>query len=250
DSEGTSEVVENYVNTLENEVKDNKTLETTFKNNFGGNNIIQNYNPQNSGAVVLESTNKIYQELELKRQSDKEELQTAMKNFMDQMMTQFANLTTTLSASIQANIIENKSQIEKIRMQMANKAENVEVQQLANVIDNNTVKPMDLTAAVTLVKEEINQNKLSTVKSSDLLPLEQEVNEQGKMVDKYTQEIIALRNRLAVLQREILQLSEKTKEDNTFTQNITKNVKNEMAEKLQVVRNDIRKAIKGLEDKL
>ncbi|ORX48716.1 hypothetical protein BCR36DRAFT_371205 [Piromyces finnis] len=87
------------------------------------------------------------------------------------------------NSSAIAGITENKNQIEAMRLQIANKAENVEVQQLANVIDKNTVKPFDLTTVVGEVKEEIHNNKMSSAKVSDLIPIEHELNEQGKNID-------------------------------------------------------------------
>ncbi|ORX51126.1 hypothetical protein BCR36DRAFT_447168 [Piromyces finnis] len=249
-SEGTSSSVEQYINNLADDVPDNWTIKSQQLNPYGGTSQIKTYNSNNSGAIVLESTNKMYQEMETRRLNDKEELQATMKNFMDQMTAQFANMTATLSASLQAGITENKNQIEVIRLQMANKAENIEVQQLANVIDKNTVKPMDLSAAVGEMKEEMHNNKLLTAKSSDLIPIEHEINEQGKIVDMSAREISALQNRLTTLQKEVKELTKKSKEDNIYSHNITKNINNQIAEKLQAVRTDTKRTIQDLHYKL
>jgi len=61
--------VERYFSTVEEDIEDNKTLETENKNAYGGNNNIISYNPNNQAATLLQEMNKVYQQSELDKQA-------------------------------------------------------------------------------------------------------------------------------------------------------------------------------------
>ncbi|ORX52655.1 hypothetical protein BCR36DRAFT_285918, partial [Piromyces finnis] len=242
--------VNDYLEKLSDDIEDIKTLETEIKNTYGGNNQILDYNPENNGATLLASMDNMYKEIKTETNSNKEELQTMMKNFMEQMQTQFMTLTATINATLQTSIMEQNKRIEQMDTKMANKADAYQVQNLANVIDLNTVKPTELNIAVNEVREELQQSQLTTAKSQDLLPLENGLSQQQAAIEGNNQEVTNLTKRLTQVEKEIEKITLQTTENVTYTDNLTTNIKNEMAEKLQATRIDSKEAIKKLQDQL
>ncbi|ORX44062.1 hypothetical protein BCR36DRAFT_373543 [Piromyces finnis] len=172
-SEMPFDPVENYFDTTVPEETNKPTLENEIKNSYGGNGQILSYNKENSGAKVFLATDKIYKELKEDNSNTKIEMQDMMRNFMEQMIAQFATLTAILSTSLQAGITENEKKIIALEAKIANKAESVAVQQLANDISNNTIKPTELNDAIEQLQDNIQQVRTTTVKSEHLIPLEQ-----------------------------------------------------------------------------
>ncbi|ORX43520.1 hypothetical protein BCR36DRAFT_460491, partial [Piromyces finnis] len=180
----------------------------------------------------------------------KEELQNMMKNFMEQMQTQFMNLTATLNATLQTSISKQNKKLQHLETDIANKADNLQVQNLANVIDINTVKPTDLNLAVNEVKEELQLNQLKTAKSSDLIPLEDGLTQQQASIENTDQKVSQLTKKLTLLEKELRNITQQAIDSHAYTDNITNAIKNEMAEKLQATRIDSKQAIQKLQNQL
>ncbi|ORX48713.1 hypothetical protein BCR36DRAFT_451664, partial [Piromyces finnis] len=242
--------VNDYLDKLSDDIDNKKTLETEIKNSMGGNSPIFNYNPENNVATLLSSMDNMYKELKTENNNNKEELQAIMKNFMEQIQAQFVNLTATLNATLQTSISEQNKRLDQQDTKLANKADSFQVQNLANVIDLNTVKPGDLNIAVNEVREELQQSQLNSAKSQDLLPLENGLTQQQSIIDNTNQEIIQLTNKISNLEKEFKNITQQTVENKAYTDNLTTVIKNEMAEKLQATRVDSKEAIQKLQNQL
>ncbi|ORX51829.1 hypothetical protein BCR36DRAFT_369737 [Piromyces finnis] len=250
DSKSSMSGVNDYLEKLSDDIDNKKTLETEIKNSYGGNNQIFNYSPDNNGATLLSSMDNMYKELKTETNNNKEDMQNMMKNFMEQIQTQFMNLTATLNATLQTSITEQNKRLEQLDTKIANKADSFQVQNLANVIDLNTVKPGDLDLAVNEVREELQQSQLNSAKSQDLLPLENGLTQQQNSIENTNQEVIQLTNKLTNLEKDFRNITQQAVENNAYTDNLTTVIKNEMAEKLQATRVDSKEAIQKLQDQL
>ncbi|OUM61268.1 hypothetical protein PIROE2DRAFT_62615 [Piromyces sp. E2] len=251
------DLTKEYFDNMEENIPDNQTITTDNKNAYGGNSTIYNYNKRNPGATMLKSSDKAYKELKEETQNIRKEnedfrkeLQNMLNSFSEQITTQMNLLTTTLSNVIHENKVDSDNKFKKIQFELANKAENVAFQDLANHINENTVKPNQLIETFDNLNINMALIQHNTVRNEDILPLEAAATSNNEAIIQSNQEIKNLTDQINIITNKLEQLNSDIINNNTYTTNITKEIVNEMNEKLSSIRNDVKINLSNLDSKL
>ncbi|ORX73522.1 hypothetical protein BCR32DRAFT_249874 [Anaeromyces robustus] len=238
--------VANYFDTMEEDIKDNATIESSTKNSMGGNNQYITHDPTNPAEIFLKATNSAYQTTQTQINVHDDNIKEIVSKLQEEDSARVEHLKQIDEFNKQsASIVENTNAINElkdlfkqmmgsiteIKLNLASKTNTKDVQTFASEVDSRI--------------NEINTKKNTQINSlkSELDSIWETRDDDLQKISKTNESVSQLIKDLTQVNKQIDQLNDDIMQFQSDNQLITSEINNEITNKVNQIKSDVNNKI-------